>query len=593
MDTHPLSGAPSRHLAVTPTAEEGVSYINAAGEEIPDVVVRQAVDGTARQIANWVESQRGQSSFYDRQAYVAPDSPYALFRIARTAVENDDVVGGVADVTEGLMFQGLKWESEDADDADVFNQIAKDLNLDEVVRTWYREDYTYSQAVMGMWWGVKTYRVRGRKVAEEGGEERPNPLTGIMEKIRKRVRGRPRRKEYQIYCPQAIAFLDPMRVVPLPPGPFGQDRLAWHASPGEHTMYKGWMDEGVLPTEVQDAVMAEFFDGVVPLASLSRETKAQIGRWGMNPGRLIYLRPDRVFRYTRTKSTYEQFAQLRLKSTFPLLDLKQQLMEADRVALVGAINYILLVRKGTEKDPASQDEIDNLKENFRIVAKLPVIIGDHRLEIDVIIPEQEYVLKGDRYDTLDRRILSRVLGALTISSGGQRNESTLTVARGVARQLESRRHMMKRVLEREIAHAVCEHPANAGKFEDEPNMAFTPRNVSLDSDAIVTQAMLQLRENREISRETLLEYFSLDQSTEAQRREYEEESGLDDVFKTEVPFSATGPLGQQGQPGAQPGQQSPAAAGRKGGRPQGGGRGSRSRKAGPKTDSGNPSTAQE
>jgi hypothetical protein len=91
-------------------------------------------------------------------------------------------------------------------------------------------------------------------------------------------------------------------------------------------------------------------------------------------------------------------------------------MEADRVTLVGAANYILLVRQGSKEDPAKQEEIDNLKENFQVVAKLPVIVGDHRLQIDIITPDQEYTLESAKYDTIDRRIMSRCLGALTASA---------------------------------------------------------------------------------------------------------------------------------------------------------------------------------
>jgi hypothetical protein len=119
-------------------------------------------------------------------------------------------VGGVCDVTEGLMFQGLKWEAEDADDADVFNQIARDLNLDEFARQWHREEFTYSQVVVGMWWGRKTYKLRGKT---DGGKKS--------------------KKNQRHLLPPALTFLDPSKVVPLQPGPFGQDRLAWHATKDE------------------------------------------------------------------------------------------------------------------------------------------------------------------------------------------------------------------------------------------------------------------------------------------------------------------------------------------------------------------------
>ena len=53
-----------------------------------------------------------------------------------------------------------------------------------------------------------------------------------------------------------------------------------------------------------------------------------------------------------TKPDYERFAEIRLKSLFAILDLKRQLMAADRASLIGAANYILLIRKGEKDAPA-------------------------------------------------------------------------------------------------------------------------------------------------------------------------------------------------------------------------------------------------
>ena len=524
--------------SVVVTTEAGTPWINASG--VTSHEVSTAVDRVGREIAHWVNATRGASrpSLFNRQAYIAPDNPYAQMATARSAVENDDVIGGVCDVTEGLMFQGVKWECEDADCADVFNQMSRDLNLDEFVREWHREDFIHSQAVIGLWWGVKEYKLRGKTET-----------------------GKATKKKVNIACPVAWTFLNPGSVVPLKPGPFGQDRLAWHATKDEYAAASAARDN-----IFSDPILREFTTG--PLTITDRDEINWLTANGLDHRRLLGLNPERVFRVCRTKSPYERFPMIRLKSTFPLLDLKQQLMEADRVSLVGAANFILLVRQGSKEEPATQEEVDNLKENFKVVAKLPVVVGDHRLTIDIITPAQDHVLDASKYDALDRRILSRTLGALTISSNGQRNESTLTVARGVARLLETRRHMMKRALEARIARAVMEHPANDGKFAHEPNLTFTPRNVQLDADAEVSRAILALRSQKELSRESTLEYFGFDQAVEALRREFEEEE-YDDIFQTQVPFSSPVGQGGQGQEGEEG--EPPQVSGARGGRPRGGG----------------------
>ena len=574
----------------------GTEYplVNQTG--LADDVARAATSKLEREISRWMDEARGprRPSIFDRAAYAAPDNPYAQMTTARRAVQNDDILSGVADVTEGLAFQGLKWESANADDADIFNQLSADLNLDNVVRVWHREEYTYSQVIVAIWWGRKTYKVRGYNMIEEPPEKKTDPMTGepIFSPVIDEATGKPkkprkvkRKKAYDIAAPTALAFLDPLRVVPLEPDIFGRDRLAWAASAAE---YERWdeIEEGT----VFDPVMSQFFIGKA--GNLSLGEKEDLASLGVDPNKLMLLNPACVFRWTLTKPDYARFPDLRLKSTFPLLDLKQQLMEADRVNLVGAANYILLVRKGTKDDPADQSEIDNLQDNFKVVAKLPVIISDHRLEIDIITPAQDFTLDAGKYDTLDRRIMSRAIGAITVSSSGQRNESTLTVARGIGRLMESRRHMMKRALEQHIARTIVEHPYNEGKFEGEPNLSFIPRNVQLDSDSQVVQAVMALRTQKELSRETILEYIGFDQAVEAQRRENEEESGLDSIFGTSVPFNAPqnnlpgGPQGPNGGP------QAPQVSGAQGGRPVGGGKPAQSpqRQAKPRTSTGNTST---
>lgn len=573
---------------------EGTGWVDATGEV--GIVSTDDMDVVAREIARWTDEVRDRGknapSIFNRQAYVAPDNPYSQMQIAKNAVENDDIVGGVADVTEGLIFQGIKWEAEDADAADVFNQINGDLNMDEVVRVWHRMMFTYSQAIVGFWWGRRTYTVRGHNLTEAPREKQVDPATGVEVYVDKidPATGRPekpkkvkRRKKFSVICPVAVTFLDPRRVVPLPPGPFGQQRLAWHATREEMFGYEAML-EGV----AEDALMAEFFNGVV--TGLSKDEQDLLTSWGVDPKRLIWLNPYLVKRYTRTMATYERFPENRLRSIFPLLDLKQQLMEADRVSLVGAANYILLVKKGTKEDPAKTPELENLQENFKVIAKLPVIIGDHRLNIEIITPDQEHVLDTAKYDTLDKRILNRCLGALTSSSSGQRNESTLTVSRGVARLLEAQRHSLKRALERDIAKDMLD--INPDTFEDEPNLAFTPRNVQLDQDSQIVQAIMALRTQKELSRETTLEFFGFDQAVEAQRREFEQESGLDTIFQTAVPFSSPMNNGMQGPNG---GPVAPGVSGAQGGRPAGGGTTKKSpqRQTKPKTSSGNPSTKRE
>jgi len=511
----------------------------------------------ARALSGWVDNLRasaGKTSMFDRGAYTPSDNPYAEMRAARSAVRNDDIVSGVAETTEAFAFQGVKWESENPDDADVFNQLNRTLNLDAVVRTMWREEYTYSQVITATVWGWHEFTVRGRNPIRE---KKIDPATGMEEWVAaspydqngQRRKGVKRKKKYRVWAPTSIRVLDPMKVVPVGVGPMGQELLAWQASDWEIGYYAAIADG-----EKFDPVYEMFFLGKYEPQGSERTSLVQLG---VDVDRLMLLNPQYVNRHTSTKADYERFADVRLKSVFGVLDMKRQLMAADRAALVGSANYILLVKKGSKEEPAQPEEIAHLKENYSFIAKVPIIISDHRLSIEIIAPKADLTLNREKYDVVDGRIMARLLGMLTM---GSTKETNVSIARSVARAMENRRHMLRRYLETTISRAVVDDPRNAGIFEDAPSLVYTPRNIALDWEASLMQAILGLRTQRDISRETILEYVGLDQGTEAMRMEVEADI-YDDVFKTRIPFSAA----PQGDP------TSPQTSGGQGGRPVGGG----------------------
>lgn len=528
-------------------------------------------------LSRWVDNARsasGATSMFDRGMFTPPDNPYDEMRAARNALKYDAVVSGVAEVTEAYAFQGAKWESDDADGADVFNQLSRDMNLDAVIRAMWREEFTYGQVVVAKLWDWKTYTVRGRG------------KTGVK-----------RKKSYRVWAPLRIRILDSTKTVPVGTGPLGGETLAWQAGKGEIGHYAAAMRGDVI-----DPLMAVFFTGTYHPAP---DEAYQLSQHGVDPNQLLACNPEFVFRHTLTKPDYERFADIRLKSCFALLDLKRQLLASDRAVLIGSANYILLIRKGDREAPAQPEEMANLRENYNFLAKMPVIISDHRLEIDIIAPKTDFTLNGEKYEVVNNQILSRLLGTLTIGGRGQRNETQNTISSAVARVMENRRHMLKRTLELEIARAVVEHPNNAGVFDGEPNLVYTPRNVALAMDPSYLQGLLSLRTQREISRETILEYFGLDEATEALRLEWEGEV-FDDIFHSQVPFAAANPMPTgrpSGDPTAEPTvdqgtgkptpngtPEDPKLAGKRGGRPAGGGTGKQSPAAiaKPRTPKGNP-----
>lgn len=506
----------------------------------------------AYQLETWMTNLRPSghaTSLFDRGKYVANDNVYDQMKVARAAVRDDDVVSSSIELTEGLAFQGVKWESGDWDTADVFNQMSAEMDLDNLVRKMHREEFTYGQVVLAFWWDVGTFTVRG---ATDKGNKRKKTVTA--------------------WYPRSVTVLDAARVVPVGLLAFGQERLAWRATKAEMENYSMVARGGL-----KDELITRFYDGQYTVTD-AEEAKELIAQ-KVDTSRLLLLDERYVRRHTITKADYERWPAVRLKSVFRLLDLKQQLLEADRVALVGAANYILLVKKGDEKDPAYPEEIQNLKDNYHTLAKLPVIFSDHRLNIEIISPTQDFTLQADKYDALDNRIIARLINTITApgTRSGQRSDTTASLSRPVARAMENRRHMLGRFLEKEIARAIIEHPKNAHLFDEgAPSLAFVPPNIQLDADAGTAAILMQARTMRDLSRESFLEYFGFDQEVESLRFEMEAEK-YDDIFKTAVPFNS--PANQPGG-GTPPAAQAPA--GKQGGRPAGGGDPKQSPTAAPK-----------
>lgn len=475
-----------------------------------DIANNREVRQLATQLGQWVETARQRDGdrpgMFNRSLYQVPESPYDQMRVARTAVATDDVVAGLADATEAVAFDGgLKWESTDPDEADVFNQLSADLNLDGKIREMWREQFTVDQFVCAKLWDKVSYTVRGET---ENGNKKKKKIT--------------------FYAPSRLVMLRPENVVPTGFGPLREDTLAWQATINEIGQFGN-----VVNGDQLDPLMSAFFTGQYTPGVMEA---AEMQHWGVNIERLLSMNPQWVFRHTSTRPDWQKFPDIRIKGIFALLDLKRQLIASDRAMLIGAANYILLIRKGSKDQPATQDEVTNLKANYNFLAKLPVIISDNRLEIDIIAPKLDFVLKKDAYDNLDARMMTRLLATFTstvkVNAQGADSFNDVIVA-----GISSKRHMIRRTLEQEIGRAIVDHPRNAGVFQNRPSLVFTPRNVQLGTNQAVIAALLSLRTQREISRDTILEYFGLDEATEAQRLQIEEQQ-YDDIFKTQIPFSS-------------------------------------------------------
>jgi hypothetical protein len=467
-----------------------------------------------RSIASWVQdinpayaatNHRNRSKrsggIIERDRYVTPDGFFDQFRVARDAAMHDDSVSNVLETTEALVFNTIRVDCEDPDEENVWNQIISDMGLDAALHQMWRELFTYSQFNCALQWGARDYKVEGK------GKKRS------------------RRKAYDLNVVTSLSMLDQLKVIPVGDFLFGGEALVYAANRVEAAS----IDDVLAGNNTTDQVVKNLLTERMHTDQAEKSRLADLLGEG-DFSNLFYIKPGAVFRHTATKPDYERFAAVRMASIFELLDLKHQLRQMDRAHLMGATNFIVLIKKGSDQQPATSGEISHLNASVKTVARTPLIVGDHRLSVEIVTPKIDTTLDPKRYNNLDSRIAARLYQMFHIGgfSAGASGDDSLKLIRVVARGLEARRQSIRTSVEKNVLAPIFE--ANPD-LKTKPKLQFTPRNVALDFDPNFIQLMLSLYNDGALSRDTMLGMVDVDQADEAHRRELEKETGWDKIFE--------------------------------------------------------------
>lgn len=496
-----------------------VTWVN--GTDITDDEILDAIESGAggdnvgalelATLGRWVKNnQRRQGGVFQRDVYVTPHRIFDQFETAQFAVENDDIVGNAADITESLMLNKVIIDSPDEQEADVWNQILKNMRTVQGYKQIVRDLFTTSNCYVGIWWGRKDYKV-GKKT-EKGNKSK---------------------KEFKnMQVPLRITTFDAKKIVPVGSFMFGQERLVYIAEQYEYEqILKGLYGEG----DDADPIAQAMYEGPYKFDDYAQEARIKEITGCGSLDHCLLLRKDRVFRITDTRADYDMFASVRMKGIFELLDLKRQLREMDRTMLLGATQYILLVRKGSEKLPAEPQELERLQSQVSRVASVPIIVGDHRLQIDIITPPTDNTLDPTKYDLLDSRIAAKVYQIMHIQfSGGSGNkDDTVKLLKLVAKGLEARRNNIDMEIFLNIIEPTYE---KNDKFTEIPTLTHWPRKVALDFDPNMANFIQDCADRGWISRESVLAEIGLIEEDEAMKREAEKK--WDDLFlPPQIPFT--------------------------------------------------------
>ena len=536
----------------TPT----ITYVNEDGIPEELMVGIKNNQEIANAIEKWTQSLAGATTpsldVFNRGRWENARHTFAIMSGCAWAVENDDVLSTLADVTEGLAFSKCRFEAFDDDQEDVWNQWAAEIDVDSLLRQLYRELFKVSQCYVGIQWGTREYAVRDEQVTtvvEDMKEEldlRAAEATGIEAPPKKSRKGnRSRKKKFKMRVPVGFHIFDPTKIMPVRMSVFGKPRYAYIASRSEEKAFGA-----VLQGDIVDGPVLALIESKYEPNADDRAACAEVG---VDHRNLWLLRQDAMFGHSVTKSHYERFATPRLKSCLQVIEMKGHLRASDRAALIGATNFIVVITKGTDKLPAKPVEIENLREQARVIARMPVLVGDHRLNVEIVSPSLDNTLQESRWQVLDSRLVFRALQTFSpVVQGGAGGGGTgvSEMSRVVARGLENRRHQLVRTLERALFREIMER---SDGLDEMPSLEFTPKRITLDFDADVVQAILKLRDRGDISRETTLEELDFDQDIEVIRRA-KEKLIYDEVFQSSTPFSSpeANPFAADGSDPAKP-----------------------------------------
>jgi hypothetical protein len=509
--------------------------------DLPNDVVEQAIE------SHFIENARGLGGTPDsfstfshegggmlaRPKFKAPSNVIEEIELARDLADRDDDVAAALDFMVAAAFgEGMENFHEEERTVAMFNEVAKNANLDLVLKTMYRE-YLISQQ-------VNTVSLFTRKQVE----------------FRPEGTGRLFRENLAV---PLVGVIDAENIRVIDNDIFGTGRLAYDCR--ENDKLRRWLDEyfdkSTSPAARaklarEDRLAATMFTGIyeVPWDSDDRTIRGT---------RLYILNPRMVHRMTAPKGA-KRYPRPLLTRNFSLIEAKRLLSLMDFALLNGGMNYLVVAKQGSEKQPGRQPEIDSLADTIRRASRTGVIVGDHRLTLDIITPDLDEMLSPGRRAMLGRKIAQSLLRVpeAPADSGVEAMKAALEMT---ARTITSDRHAIKRHVEGRIYDETAERNRI---FRRGPAKLWFPRIVLQDNNYF-TDYVIKLRDRGDIPRKWAVEAAGFDYEAALHQRERELERGDDDtLLPAAVPFSDGNPQDNNdgrprggspdnGRPGARPG----------------------------------------
>lgn len=516
--------------------------------DLPDELVLHGIETFFEEHASMLGTNQGntfqsysnQGSVLARAKFRAPANVWEEVALARDLADRDDDVASALGSMGAMAFgDGMRHLHPDEVTVALFDEIAKENNLDSVLAEVYRELLIASQVTT-----LTAFVTENLSFTPQGADRQRTrsvvtPLIGVIPAERIRVIGS------DLLGTAVLAY--------RPPNGTQESWLAEYfattTSPGRKAEMRR-----------EDPVLTSMVVGQVPTP---REDRQDITGDYTDPctGQFLYVLNRRMVHRSTFPKGAAKYPRPLLTRNFALLEAKRLLNLMDYALLQGGSNFLVVAKKGSDARPALPAEITNLRDTIKRASRTGVVIGDHRLNIEIITPNLTELLNPAKRNLLGRRIVGALL---RIPEFTDPSEAGSQVAITNAEILSLVVQQDRRIVRRHIENYCYEETAkrNRSSFESGPPGIWFPK-VILQGANFFTDYVLKLRDRGDISRHTAVQVAGFDYDAEVQSRKLEKK---DDKVMTpaEVPFSKPGqpadngggrPVGgspANGAPGSQP-----------------------------------------
>lgn len=455
-----------------------------------------------------VYAQEG--SLLARRGYVAPRNVFDEIKLARDLAERDDDVAAVIGSMVSVAFaEGMRHHHEDEKTVALFNEIGKHAKLDSVWKEMYREYLISGSLTTATLFTGEEFRFSPEGVDRMVNQRVSAPLIGVLPGEQIRVIGN------DLFGTASLYY--------KPDNPALEAWLRELFNPRTTPAKKNELRQ-------RDPVMAYLLVEQVEVSAEEVHDLTGIG------DTLWRLNPRAVHRTTMPKGSW-LYPRPPLTRNFALLEAKRLLNIMDYALLQGGSNFIVVAKKGTDQRPASDKEVRNLGGVVQRASRTGVIVGDHRLNIEIITPDLKELLSSPKRRLIGRKIAGALLRVPESAAEEPGSEGAKIEVEYVTRTITSDRHDLRRHVENYIyEEAVTRNQAfNKGG----PEIWFP--KVVLQGLNYFTDLILKLSDRGSIPRRYAVEAGGFDYDAAVRQRKREKAAGHDRLMvPPEIPFSGAG-----------------------------------------------------